>query len=325
MVNRSLIVPKVINNPGFLGTKKREKRTRKFAVNIISLSSRIRSVFVKVKLAKLLTLGTLEHFRHLMIVRIGCALSILIFLSGCSGLPFITKTGKIAGQGGDLTIASTVKETSNRGLILGIGDEVKITVWKHDDLSRVLRIDPAGKLFYPLVGEIDSMGLSTTDLRKIITDGLSGYIINPQVNVQIHVFRGKKVYVLGEVRQPGVLTIEDSMHIMDGLLLAGGFTPDADEKKVILIRTYPKEIELYSININDVLEKGDTSQIAMLQNGDIVYVPPSFIADVDRFFKHLDNIFYPIVHLERSIILGDEVWNLLKGKNEGKRTIVIGD
>ena len=258
-----------------------------------------------------------------MISRFRYAFVALIILTGCSSPSLITKTEKIAGQAGDLTITSTVKKTSERGFILGVGDEVKVTVWKHDDLNRVLRIDPAGKVFYPLVGEIAAAGLSAGDLRNIITKGLSGYIKNPQVSVRMQAFRSRKVYVLGEVHQPGVMSLEDPMHIMDGLLLAGGFTRDADEKKVILVRSYPEQIELHTVNVMDLLKKGDSNQLVKLQKGDIIYVPPSFIANVDRFFEHVYAIFRPIVSVERSIILGDEIKRIIEGRGAQEKTIII--
>ena len=68
---------------------------------------------------------------------------------------------------------------------------IKITVWKHDDLTRTLRIDPSGKVFFPLVGEVDAAGLSAKDLRRTITDGLRRYIEDPQVNIDIISFRSR--------------------------------------------------------------------------------------------------------------------------------------
>lgn len=243
---------------------------------------------------------------------ISYGLAILIILSSCIGSPVKTEGEKIIGQTHDPTMASPAKEASEHGFILGIGDEVNITVWKHDDLNRVLRIDPAGKIFYPLVGEIQAAGLSTNELREIIAKGLAGYIVDPQVNIEMQVFRSQKVYVLGEVRQPAVLPFHDPMHVLDALLLAGGFTRAADEKRVVLIRSYPKIMELNSINVMDLLKKGDMNQLFVLKKDDIVYVPPSFIANVDRFFEHINTIFAPIIGIEKSIILGDEIYRIIQ-------------
>jgi len=103
------------------------------------------------------------------------------------------------------------------------------------------------------------------------------------------------------------------VHVLDALLLAGGFTREADEKKVILIRSYPEMMELNFVNIMDLLKKADMKQLFVLQKDDIVYVPPSFIANVDRFFQHLNTIFAPIIGIEKSIVLGDEIYRIMQG------------
>jgi polysaccharide export outer membrane protein len=206
-------------------------------------------------------------------------------------------------------------EAAMQGFILGVGDEVKVTVWKQDDLNRVLRIDPSGKVFYPLVGEIDAAGLSAEQLRRAITEGLGDYIDNPQVNVDIISFRSRKIYVLGEVKKPGILVIEDSMNIMDALLHSGGPTLKADQKKIILIRSHPDQIELQAIDLKSLFDTGDKSQMVSLQENDIIYVPPSFVANMDRFFEHVAKVIYPIAEIERSILLGDAIWRIFTGKS----------
>ncbi len=247
-----------------------------------------------------------------MITRIVLSIAIFVIAWGCSPLPRIKETKLMEIENSQTGLKEG--EAVDRGFILGVGDEVRITVWRQDDLNRVLRIDPSGKVFYPLVGEIDAAGLSAEELRRIITEGLSDYIDNPQVNVDITSFRNRKIYVLGEVKKPGILVIQDAMNIMDALLNSGGPTRDADQTKIILIRSHPEQIELRSIDIKSLFKTGDKSQMVALQKDDIIYVPPSFIANVDRFFDHLAKIIDPIVEIERGIVLGDEIERIFTGE-----------
>ena len=247
-----------------------------------------------------------------MVKRIVLFISILVLACGCNPWSRVkeTKTMEIENSQTGLKGGEAV----DQGFILGVGDEVRITVWRQDDLNRVLRIDPSGKVFYPLVGKIEAAGLSAEELRRIITEGLSDYIDNPQVNVDITSFRNRKIYILGEVNKPGILVIQDSMNIMDALLNSGGPTRDADQKKILLIRSHPEQIELRSIDIKSLFDTGDKSQMVVLQKDDIIYVPPSFIANVDRFFEHVSKIVDPIVEIERGIVLGDEIKRILTGE-----------
>ncbi len=257
-----------------------------------------------------------------MIKRIVLFISILVLACACNHWPRGKETKTMEIETSQTGLKGS--KAMDQGFILGVGDEVRITVWRQDDLNRVLRIGPSGKVFYPLVGEIDAAGLSAEELRRIITDGLSDYIDNPQVNVDITSFRSRKIYVLGEVNKPGILVIQDSMNIMDALLNSGGPTRDAEQKKIILIRSHPGQIELRSIDIKSLLNEGDQSQMIALQPDDIIYVPSSLVANVDRFFDHISKILYPIVEIERGIILGDAIWRIFTGKTR-QRVILTAE
>ena len=212
------------------------------------------------------------------------------------------------------------------GYPIGVGDEVKITVWKNGDLTRTIRVGPSGTIFYPLVGEIPAKGIGTEDLRKKITQGLDNYIISPQVNVDITAFRSRKLYVVGEVERPGRLIIEDHTNIMDALTLAGGMTIHANEKNVILVRQSPSQLQLHVINIKNLYYEADLTQLVYLQSGDIVFVPPTYIEQVARFFDYVRRIFRGITAAQWSIILGDQIYDIVTGqKGDGDRTIIIQD
>ena len=94
-------------------------------------------------------------------------------------------------------------------------------------------------------------------------------------------------------------------------------------EKVILIRVYTYEIHLRSLNIEKLLRKADIDQMVYLQSGDIVFVPPTKIEEVARFFDHVRRIFRPLVDVERTIILGDEIHKIITGEDT-ERDIIIG-
>lgn len=211
---------------------------------------------------------------------------------------------------------------ANSEFTLGPGDVIDVYVWRYADLNQKIRVDPYGKIHYPFVGEIDVTGKSINTVRDLIAKGLSRYYVNPVVKVSVDAIQSQKVFVLGEVESPGVFPIDTPMNVLDAITRSEGFTRDADQKKIILIRRNPEQIELQSIDIKSLLEMGDKSQMVALQKDDIIYVPPSFMANVDRFFEHVAKIIYPIAEIERSFLLGDEIWRLLQGKGRQK-TILI--
>jgi polysaccharide export outer membrane protein len=200
-----------------------------------------------------------------------------------------------------------LKEVSIMEFILGPGDEIEITVYRQDDLKRTIRIDPSGMITYPLVGDIKAAGLSIFELRDKIRDGLSRYIINPQVSIAVTAVQSQKVIVLGEVNNPGLFSLEGPMTALEAMSRAGGFTVDAKQKSVLLIRGGLEKPQLVKLNLEDALNKGDLTQNVYLQNGDIVYVPATFIANVSRFFDHLSKIISPIVSMESGYFIGQQI------------------
>ena len=191
--------------------------------------------------------------------------------------------------------------------ILGVGDKLEIIVYRNDDLRRVVQIDHSGKIMYPLVGDIQADGLSLFQLRDKIYEGLLAHIIDPQISIVVLSTQSQKIIVLGEVGNPGFFQAESPMTVLEAVSRAGGFTANGKQESVLLIRGGMKNPELARLNIKRALQKGDLTQNLMLQRGDIVYVPRTFIANVDRFFTHLATIISPLLNLETGYFIGQQI------------------
>jgi len=191
--------------------------------------------------------------------------------------------------------------------ILGPGDELEIMVYRNTDLTREVRIDTSGSIMYPLAGDIRAAGLSTFELRDKLRQGLSEYIVDPQVTVQILSVQSQKIIVLGEVQSPGFFLAETSMTALEAISRATGFTDDAKKKNVLLIRGGMQNPELRVLNLEKALEEGDLNENVVLKGGDIVYVPKTRIADVAVFFRYLSDIISPVVSAESVYYLGQRI------------------
>jgi polysaccharide export outer membrane protein len=108
------------------------------------------------------------------------------------------------------------------------------------------------------------------DIRNELATRLVPYIRNPQVDVRVLSFRSQKVQVTGEVKTPGPLAISDvPLTLLDAITRSGGSTSIADIQRVRLTRNN----QLYVLDADSVLDRGDVRQNVMLQAGDIVNVP----------------------------------------------------
>jgi len=195
---------------------------------------------------------------------------------------------------------------------------------KIDDLSLSSRIDPTGTMMFPLIGEVQVAGKGVGQLRDEIEERLAKYLVNPQVSINVSAVQSQKVHIFGEVNSPGSFAMDRKILIWEGILKAGGFTDDANEKKVLLVRTEKgiAKVNALNLDIREMVKDGKLDQNAYLKNGDIIYVPPSFIANVEEFMIRFNNIINPFVTVERGIILAPEAIDVLSGKEE-ERVITI--
>ncbi|MBI4691182.1 MAG: polysaccharide biosynthesis/export family protein [Nitrospirae bacterium] len=213
---------------------------------------------------------------------------------------------------------TTVKESPavNRlDFILGIGDSVDITVYRHDDLKRSIKIDRSGMIMFPLVGDVIVAGKSIYQVRDELRERLSGYIINPQVLINVSSIQSQKVIVLGEVNSPGVFLLDVDMNASDVIAKAGGMTTNAKDSKVVVLRKESEKVLLLPVDMHAVLKEGDLSGNLDLKNGDIIYVPKEPIASASWLFSQIGQILGPFVTAESGIVLWPQVKDVFEGKS----------
>lgn len=157
------------------------------------------------------------------------------------------------------------------------GDQLYITVTQQPELGNTTNnqtpfvVRPDGKVSFPLVGEIDTKGLTVAQFTNQLRNGLSQYVINPDVTVNITKLGTVRVYVFGEVNRPGVYQLEKSHRVIDAIGAASGFNWDTAKKKIFLIR--PNDPKHYvPINLNHILETGDMAQNYEMNEGDLLYL-----------------------------------------------------
>lgn len=220
---------------------------------------------------------------------------------------------------------STPIRTEVKDFILGPGDELEISVWRFNDLNRVARISRGGNIQMPLVGDVHVAGLNAFDLRDVLAERLREYIVDPQVSVSVKSLKSQKVFVLGEVSRPGVFPIEPNFMALDGVAHAGGFTQDANQAQVLLVRKGPgSQTLVYPLNLDRTLNKGDVTYNPPLEAGDVLYVPPTTMVDMARFANRLTQILSPLIAAEAAFLGFEDMvikWPQAQAVFEGKTGI----
>lgn len=162
------------------------------------------------------------------------------------------------------------------GYKLSPQDVIEISVWQHEDLSRILTIESDGTISYPLAGQIEAGGQTVNELTAELIKRISKYIPNPQVTVTVREYRGLSVTVMGKVRKPGHYPIMGGRNLLDILAEAGGLEDSADISCVRVLRAGTN----HCVNLKPVL-KGRAPLEFDLEPADMIYVPKKWWAWVD--------------------------------------------
>ena len=158
--------------------------------------------------------------------------------------------------------------------VIGHEDKLGISVFRNSDLDSSPQVDAMGNISIPLLGDMKVSGLTTYQLRDKITEGLRKYVTNPQVTVIVSTYQSQKVTVMGEVSSPGILQLEQPQPISILITKCGGFTENANEENVTVIRKDPKgPQQIITVDVKKVFKEGDTKQNILIYKDDIIYVP----------------------------------------------------
>ena len=197
-------------------------------------------------------------------------ISLLSVLAGCatrtSRMPVQPETGE--GQGPSVLVEAYK---------MGVGDEVKVIVWKNPELSVSEPVRPDGKIAVPLIGDVEAAGKQPEDLAADIKQKLSSYLVNPNVTVILTGLTGheflSRIRVTGSVTKNMSMTYHQGMTVLDAVLEAGSINQFANANQTMLYRRTATGSQTYNIRLEDILENGNMTTNMLLMPGDVITVP----------------------------------------------------
>ena len=169
--------------------------------------------------------------RQIMML-LGLVLSVVL-IGGCSSSsrPAPVEAAAVAGAAAD---GAPLEDISSYQL--GPGDALRVTVFRHEDLSGEFTLDGDGYFAMPLVGEVLAGGRTARELENEIEGAFKsgGYLVEPQVSIEVLNYR--PFYIIGEVNNPGSFEYVNGMTVINAVALAGGFTYRADQDDIVISR-----------------------------------------------------------------------------------------
>jgi polysaccharide export outer membrane protein len=154
--------------------------------------------------------------------------------------------------------------------VLGIGDRLRVEVYREPQLSQSLEVRPDGKITLPLVGDVMAAGVTPRALGQSLSNQLKEYLTNPVVTVIVAEANPPTAYVMGEVNSPGAIPLRSPLSVVQALAMAGGFKEFANTKNIRILRRSGSDVTTIPFNYKDAVEGG---RPVTLQPGDTVVVP----------------------------------------------------
>lgn len=129
-------------------------------------------------------------------------------------------------------------ESIDNNYVVGIGDQLSVTVFGIEELSRSVLVDAGGRISLPLAGSLVAAGRTLPSLEAEIQRRLSAnYVRSPQVNVGADKIVSWTMTVDGEVRQPGIYPMAANMSLLKAVASARGTTEFTKLDDVVVFRT----------------------------------------------------------------------------------------
>jgi polysaccharide biosynthesis/export protein len=161
--------------------------------------------------------------------------------------------------------------TSQTPSYLVAGDVVRISFPAAPELNQTQKIGSDGTLSLPLIGEVPAAGKTIGQIQADLARLYKPQLQDNEVLVTLDT-RAVPVVVSGAVQKPGKIIFERPATVLEAIMEAGGFTPEADLKKVSLIRIVKGEHETEIFDMRPVL-KGKPTPAIYCSGGDVIYVP----------------------------------------------------
>ncbi len=182
---------------------------------------------------------------------------------------------------------SVINQYNNADYKLGAGDLLEVTVFQVDELNTKARVNGAGMIILPLLGEVDVKGLTTTEVDELVTQKLAAdYLHDPQVSIFISEYKSQQIPVMGAVNQAKVHNLTRPRTVLELITMSGGLSDVAGSKIYVqtsLVNPQTGQLEPHSIiiDINEIIDSGNADYNIVLNGGDSIYVPEAGVVFVE--------------------------------------------
>ena len=177
----------------------------------------------------------------------------------------------------NLTFEPSVNIPAPDNYVLGMNDELTISIWGASQQTYQLTVDGNGNIQVPDLGPIHVAGINFSEAEKTIKQrliaiyrGMDGENPNTYAEVSISSLRSIKINVIGEVNAPGTYTLPATASAFNALYLSGGPNENGSFRNIKVIR---QNKEVAQMDVYDFITRANTLNNISLRDQDILFIP----------------------------------------------------
>ena len=178
-----------------------------------------------------------------------------------------------------------------------VGDILGVRLMLNPELNEEVTVRPDGHISTTVVHDELAYGRTVPELTDALQRDYGHELRNPRLSVVLRSFAPTRIYVGGEVTNPGeFITVGPTLTLSQSIARAGGLKMmTGDEDKVFIIRRGPDDVpQFLSARVQDVMWGKDPAADIRLAPYDVVYVPRAGVAEVYRFLNQYLLAFVPV-------------------------------
>jgi protein involved in polysaccharide export with SLBB domain len=175
------------------------------------------------------------------------------------------------------------------------GDRFRMDIRTAPELSGELTIAPDGRVALPTVGPLMAAGHTVKELQAATEAIYDNELLDPSMVITPTAFGSQKIFVGGEVKQPGVFELPGEIDPLQAVLLAGGWTDKGKPTQVIVMRRSPGGELMYRVaDVRNGLAEQSLYDVGPLKRFDVVFVTRKAIVDENLFVQQFIRDALPI-------------------------------
>lgn len=163
------------------------------------------------------------------------------------------------------------------------GDEIEVATPTATELTRQLKVGPDGRISLPLLGHVMAADRTLSQLEADVSAGYATQLRRPEVEITLRQAGPLKVWVDGEVRNPGVFDMPGDIDAYQAVIMAGGALPSARTQQAALIRRGPGGVRM--MRVVDLRPR--QAEAVALRRGDIIFLPRTTLGELAAFFTQV--------------------------------------